>query len=351
MSEVIFEDKLRNLCIRRSGTYSSGFLSLLERTIWGSGGLKYSINGMAEILNRIHNPHFLTLEENGKLIGVITLSQKTIRLRERDYTRFYSYGLAVEATKKGQGYGTLLIRQALHYWLNKMGVKGIAYGYVESDNIHSLKTIQKVDRKYLGQYHSFIISRLSPKNDNCITKLEESKKEQLTQLLYEQYANHSLIDFGQSVKVEDYYLLTRGEEIISGLQCEKNHLTIKYLPGASGFFLLKLLPHIPLLRNLAPEGNFHFLALGNIYVKGGYEPELFKLIEAVLAKHQFNFGMICMDKRSPIYQRLEKVGTFGIFNSLINVPVHVMAYLKGLTEDEMAEIHRQPMFISMMDPV
>ena len=351
MSEIIYKDNSRNLLIRRSDTYSPEFLALLERTIWGSGGLKYSINGMAEILNRIQTPHFLTLEENGKPIGVLNLIQKTTRLRGRDYPAVYSYGLAIDATKRGKGYGTLLAEQALHYGLGKIGERGIYYGYVESDNIHSLKAIQKVGRKSIGLYHSLIISRFNPKHANYLTKLQESEKQKLIQLLYGQYGNHSLVDFGQSVKAEDYYVLTQGDEIIAGLQCEKNHLTIKYLPGSGGFFLLKLMPYIPILRSLIPDGNFHFLALGNIFVKPGHEPKLFKLIEAVLAKYQHNFGMIYMDKRSPVYQRLERERKFGIFNSLVNVPVHVMAYLKGFTETEMAEIQQQPIYISIMDPV
>jgi GNAT superfamily N-acetyltransferase len=351
MSEIIFKDNSRNLSIRQSSTYAPEFLALLERTIWGSGGLKYTVNGLADILNRIHHPHFLSLEENGNLIGVLTLIQKITRLRQRDYPAIYYYGFAVEESKRGRGYGTLLAEQALNYALSKIGEKGIFYGYVDSDNIRSLKALQKVRQKSLGLYHSLIISRLSPRNDDRLTKLEESKKEQLIQLLYEQYDNHSLVDFEQSVKAEGYYVLTQGKEIIAGLQCEKHYLNIKYLPGVTGFFLLKLLPYIPVLCNLVQGGDFDFLALGNIYVKEGYEPTLFKLIEAVLAKYQFNFAMIYMDKRSRIYQRLERERKFGIFNLLVNAPVHVMAYLKGFTETEMAEIQRQPIFISAMDLV
>jgi RimJ/RimL family protein N-acetyltransferase len=351
MSEIIFQDNSCNLLIRRNSTYAPEFLALLERTIWGSGGLQYSINGMAEILNRIHHPHFLTLEENGQPIGVLNLIQKITRLRGQDYPAVYSYGLAIDAAQQGKGYGTLLAAQALHYGLKIIGEKGIYYGYVESDNIHSLKAIQKVGRKSLGLYHSLIISRFNPKPDNYLANLPESEKDKLIQLLYKLYDNHSLVDFEQSVKAEDYYVLTQGDEIIAGLQCAKNHLTIKYLPGAGGFFVLKLMPHIPILRSLLPEGNFHFLALGNIYVKAGYEPQLFKLIEAVLAKYQCNFGMIYQDKRSPVYQRLEQAGKFGLFNSLVHVPVQVMAYVQGFTEADVAAIHGQPLFISIMDPV
>ena len=79
MSEIIFNDNSRKLLIRRSCTYTPEFLALLEGTIWGSGGLKYTVNGLTEILNRIDYPHFLGLEENGNLIGVLTLIQKTTK--------------------------------------------------------------------------------------------------------------------------------------------------------------------------------------------------------------------------------------------------------------------------------
>jgi len=351
MPEVIFEDKLRNHLIRRRSTYDAAFLALLERTIWGSGGIRYTINNLAEILNRIQHPHFLALEKNGQLIGALTLIHKTNRLGGKDYPAFYAYGLAIEAAERGKGYGTLLSGQALHYGLSRLQEQGIYYGYVEAANTRSLRTLHKVGRKSLGQFHSLLVSRLCPKDQGGVEQLEDSKRERLVQLLDEQYANHSLTDFEQSIKTEDYYVVVHGGEIIAGLQCERNHLTIKHLPGASGVLLLTILPRIPCVRQLFPKGNYYFLTFGNIYIREGKERDLFTLIEAVLAKHHLNFGMIYLDRRSPIYQRLKTAGKFGVINALVTVPVHVMAYLKGFTAKELAEIRRQPLFMSMLDPV
>ena len=103
MPEVIFENKLRNLLIRRKSTYDANFLALLERTIWGSEGLTYTINNISEILNRIEHPHFLALEKDGQLIGALTLIHKANRLGGKDYPAFYSYGLAIEATREAKG--------------------------------------------------------------------------------------------------------------------------------------------------------------------------------------------------------------------------------------------------------
>jgi hypothetical protein len=351
MAEIFFTDARRNLVIQRSSSYSSDFVTFLEQTIWGSGGVKYTINNMAAILNRLDAPHFLSLTENGKLVAVSTLIKKNFTLAGESYPAFYSYGLAVDVPKRGYGYGALLSDQALHYGLSQMGEKGLFYGYVEASNTSSLRTVQKVGRKSIGQYHSLIISRLNPQDDGGMEQLEERSREQLVQLLGKQYEKHTLLDVDQAAKAEDYFILRRGNDIVAGVQCERNHLTVSHLPGAGGLFLLKVLPFIPILRNLIPQGNFHFLRFGNIYVSQGQETALFALMESVLAWHQLNFGMIFMDPRSPMYQRLNSVGRLGILHAMLDVPVHVMAYFKGFSEKETIDICRQPLFISIMDPV
>jgi hypothetical protein len=222
---------------------------------------------------------------------------------------------------------------------------------VEAGNLRSLKTLQKVGRKSLGHYQSLLVSRLKPKERGPVDRLPEKDRDQVVRLLYQEYQRHSLLDFAYAVKPEDYYILRQGQEIVAGVQVERNHLAIEYLPGAGGLVLIKALPYLPILRRYLPEGNFQYLALGNIYVKPGHEPELFRLMESLLAREQLYFGMIYLDKRSPIYQRLMSSGNFGLFNALVDIPVQVMAFLKGFTEPETAAIRRKPLFISMLDPV
>jgi hypothetical protein len=349
--EVIFEDKERNLVIKRSSTLTPDFTGFLERTVWGSAGVQYTMKDMAGVLKRIKEPHFLSITENGDLVAVSTLIKKTTRLAGKDYPAFYSYALAVDPVKRGHGYGALMAEQALHYGLGKMGEKGIFYGYVEADNTRSLRTVQKVGRISLGQYCILIISRFCPKDDVRLKIIKETERGKVVQLLSEQYGDHALTDFEQSINTEDYFTLRQGSEILAGIQIDRRHLNLKYLPGLSGLILVKVLPLIPFLRRLFPDRNFHFLTFGNIYVKEDRAGELFTLMEALLARHQLHFGMVYLDKRSPVYKRIAAAGEFGVVNALLDVPVHVMVYFKGYSNSEIADIRRQPLFISMLDPV
>ncbi len=351
MPEVIFEDTARHLVIERSGACNAAFAELLARTVWGSGGVRYTMPGIAETLQNLKEPHFLSLKEKGDLAAVLTVIPKKVLLGGQNYPACYSYALAVEPNRRRRGYGALLSEQALRFGLGLLGEKGVYYGYVEADNSNSLKTLEKVGRRAIGQFRILAVSRVLPKDDARLEPPAATEKGRLVRLLTEQYEDHALLDLEQSVKWEDYHLIREGKEIVAGLQCQRGHLSIKYLPGPGGVVLTKVLPYIPILRSLFPHRNFRFLNIGNIYADSGREAEIFTLMEALLARNRLHFGMIYLDPRSPIYQRLMAAGKFGALNKLINVPVQVMAFLKGFTAAETAGIRRQPLFISMQDPV
>ncbi len=351
MPELIFEDAERRLALRRRDRPDPQFVEFLEGIVWGSGGVQYTMHSLADILNRLANPHFFSLTEAGRLMAVTTLNRKTVYLDGQRYPAFYSYGIAVNPANRRQGYGTLLAEHRLRYGLNDLGDKGLFYGYVEASNTSSLRTNMKAGSRSMGRYQAVLLSRLCPRDDGRCRPLPETRKEHMVRLLSAQYENHNLLDFEDSVDLEHSYIREQGSDLVAGVQCGPRRLTIKQLPGVSGLVLVKALPHIPLLRRLIPERNFHFLTFGNIFVKKGREAELFNLMEALLARHHLNFGLMYLDRRSPVYQRIAAAGTFGLLNSLIEVPVEVMAYFKGFSPAEIAAIHRQPLFVSMNDPV
>lgn len=351
MPELIFEDTKRRLAIRRSSRHTPQFVDFLERIVWGSGGVQYTMHSLADILDRLKNPHFFSLTAAGRLVAVTTLNRKTVCLNGRRYPAFYAFGIAVDPAHRRRGYGTLVAEHRLRYGLNNLGDKGLFYGYVEASNASSLKTNMKVGSRSMGRYQAVLLSRLCPGDDGRCRRLPETRKEQMVQLLSAPYENHNLVDLDDSVDVEHSYIREQGDDIVAGVQCGPRRLTIQQLPGMSGLLLVKALPHIPLLRRLMPDKNFHFLTFGNIFIKKGREAELFNLMEALLARHHLNFGMMYLDRRSPVYQRIAAAGTFGLLNAMIEVPVEVMAYFKGFSAAEQAAIHGQPLFISMNDPV
>lgn len=349
MSDVIYEDKERNIVIQRSSNYTSAFISLLERTAWGTREVLYNMHGVAKTLDRIGEPHFLTLTENGKLVAVAVRIKKTTRVGKNAYNAFCLAALAVDAPKIGLGYGKLLTEQSRFHFLKEVGERGMLYGYIEAGNVRSLELNKKVGFQPIGLFHTVMFSRLRPKDDARVGRLKETERETLVELLNEQYADHALLDFEQSVKVDDYYVLRQASKIVAGVQAEQLHWTIRRLPGAGGLILVKVLPYIPILHRLFTTRNYYFLKLGNFYARMGHEAEIFTLIKALLARQHLNSGMAFMDKQSPVYRRIASAGKFGMLNAGMNVAMHVIADFNSVPEDEMAEIRRLPLCISPMD--
>ncbi len=351
MSDVIYEDKERNIVIERSSTYSPAFVALLERTVWGTSGVLYSKHGVANALDRIGEPHFLTLTENGEPVTVAVRIRKTTRVGQNAYSAFYLAALAVDRPKMARGYGKLLTEQSRLHFLREVGERGMLYGYIEANNVRSLELNKKVGFQPVGLFHAVMFSRLRPKDDASMRRLKEIERETLVQLLNDQYKDHGLLDFEHSVKVDDYYALRQGGGIVAGVQAQRLHWTMRRLPGAGGLILVKMLPCVPILRRLFTAGNYHFLRLGNIYVRRGHEAEVFTLIAALLARQHLNSAIAFMDKRSSVYQRIAAAGNFGMLNAVMDVSMHVIADFNGVPEKEIAEIRRRPLCVSPMDMI
>jgi len=349
MSDVIYEDKKRNIVIQRSSTYTLPFVSLLERTVWGTSGALYSKHGVGKALARIGEPHFLTLTVNDELVAVAVRIRKTTRVGENAYDAFNLAALAVNAPKRGRGYGKLLTEQSRLYFLRQLRERGMLYGYIETGNVRSLELNKKVGFQPVGLFHTVMFSRLRPKDDTRVGRLKETERQTVVQLLNDQYEDHALLDFEQSVKVGNYFVLRQAGEIVAGVQAERLHLTIRRLPGVSGLILVKVLPYIPVLRRMFDATNCHFFKLGNIYARMGHVAEVFTLIWALLARQHLSSGVAFMDKRSSVYRLIAAAGKFGMLNAGMNVAMQVTADFKDVPEEEIAEIRRRPLCISPMD--
>jgi hypothetical protein len=324
-------------------------VALLERAVWGTTGPRYVTHDQGKLLDRIAEPRFFSLMEGGELVAVSAHARKTVRLCDNTYDAFFSIAIAVEAAKIGQGYGALLHEHSCHHLFRELGERSLIYAYVEVDNERSLRMCKKAGYVSIGSYNSIICSRLRPKDDARVDRLESIESKTLVQLLNDQYADHALLDFEQSVAADDYYVLKQAGRIVAGVQADRLHWTIKHLPGLSGMMLMKVLPCFPFLRRRFDARDYHFLRLGNVYARMGYEAEVFTLIEALLARQGVYTAMVVMDERSPAYQRIAQAGRFGIMGTGATVAAHVVASFNDVSEEEIEEIQRRPLHISAMD--
>lgn len=341
--DMIYEDRERRLVLRCQRRCPPALVEFWERIEWGTQGVLYTMPNITQTIADMGEPYFLTLEEEGKLVGGYAFNKTHVGVGVRRYPAFYRSLLAIAPSHRGRGLGKLLVEQAKHHFQEILGQQGILYGYIEEKNLRSLEVSQKVGYSPIGTFSVLLITRFSPKSKCAIEQVATSERDALVQCLETQYQDHALTNFEHSVRPDDYYILRRAEEIVAGIQVKKCHWTIEHLPGIGGRLLLGALSWGPLTRHLVDPQQYEFLRLGNAYVRPGYERDWFALVETVLAQHQLVSGMLFMDERSPVYQRLISAGRFSWLNAITSISARVMAGCKNISEEEIAEIRRRPL--------
>lgn len=342
---ILYEDVEKHLAIRLTHACHPEFVGLLEQTLWGNKGTVYAENDIKHIIEQTTQPYCFSLEENDKIIAAAFCIKKMLKFGTNYYPAFYFARMAVQ--KAGAGYGTILCNTALQRMMQEFGDKGIVYGYVDAGNAPSLKVAKKTWAQPLVKYAIIVFSRLFPKNDRRVGKLKETERESVIELLNEQYADYDFLDFEQSLKSDEYYVLrSENNEILAGVQAQIHHWRFKQIPGFIGKLAFNVFPYLPILNRFDPR-NLHFLDLGNIYLLREHETEIFKLMESALAQTGTNIGFISIDTNSPVYKRMKTSGNFGLLNIGTPAQAHLLAKFKGFAQEELNDIQQHPLFIPL----
>jgi len=348
MADLLYHDNQRQLSLQASDTATPEMASFLERTVWGTRGVLYTKQNLASALMHLPSPTYFSLRENHRLTALGICLKKTIRVGSRTFAAIYPAALAVDPARRGQGYGRLMVERVRPYLLEELGPSGLLYGFVETGNTRSLGLFSRISRQ-LGIFHTQIFCRFLPKDDSRVGPAREPEQEDLLAGLYHLYADHALLDFAHSFRLDQYFVLRDRGEVVAGVQAEVWQWSIKRLPGPQGFILVRVLPRLPFLRRWFNAEQLRFLKLGNLYVRVGREAELFTLVEALLARHRVHFAMAYLDRRSPVYQLLAATGRFGFLNNNLELKAHVLADFVGLMDEEIASFCHRPLVISPLD--
>jgi hypothetical protein len=346
---ILVEDPSQNVVIDVERGYSQPFVELLERTIWGTRGLRYRGFGFDHSLDRIPDFRTIRLWVEGQMVGAYGLSFKTVYIGQTSLQAYHRMFLAIEGGHRGRGLGRLLAEHTRRHFLLEAKEPVVLYGYIEDTNSRSLSISHKVGYRSIGTFTSTLFSRLRPRDRPDVSKLDDVPG--MRALLMDQYRDHALVDLHDSLLPDEYWVLTRHGDVIAGVQASPRKWSLDALPGLSGWLLLRSLPRVPVLRRLLRNRHFDYCSMANLYVKEGHEADFFILCEAVLARLNQVAAMAFGDNTCPVFNRLKGAGSFGALASMgLESQVHVMTGSRHVSDSVVAEAHRRPLLISPLDP-
>lgn len=363
------------LDVRISDHANDDILGILNHAVQGSeGGLRFQLQNIAARIEAYKDQiRFLSLYKKNQITGTVGSCYRITGQGNLRYPSSYLRYLAFQTTfqsdinwrrrskdlirpEKDDSFRqrTLEIFSKPHL-LDLKGVyegdKHIMYAFVESMNERSKNLVHQAGYEYIRSFLTVAFSRFSPKPDKRVSKIRTPEQEkQMESLLYDYYAGYSLFNTDYSFYGDHYYVLKEGDEIIAGVSALPSSYKIYDMPGVWGWVIMKVLPHTPYYRRLFQPGEFRHLVFDSIYCKKGMEDLLANLFESVCAIEGYNTGLMWLDDRSELFDKLRSGVEMGALNRMLNAkPGLVYTRFINLTEKEKEPFYDAPAYISGFD--
>jgi GNAT superfamily N-acetyltransferase len=320
---VIYSEEKISVTVGK--TFDNEIISLLKRTIYGTKSPKYQHTGQELKLKNLKSPIFFVLREQKRIIGFYCLCEREVSIGEEKYLGYYGRYLAVDEDYQRNGYGKLLKKVAADYVETNSTSPSILYSYIEENNIRSLSISKKLSFTSITTLETIIFSRLYPKADNRVTRINVEELPEILEKLESQNAHTILRTFENINYQNNYFVLKENGKIVAGLQANPTRWKIVEMEGIGGKILLKILPYTPILKRLINPEKYEFLAIEGIFIESNSVEYLYPLMEAVLYHFSVTSALIELDSKSPILEILKQRQDLGLLNALKNeTKTHVM---------------------------
>ncbi|MBG0859929.1 MAG: hypothetical protein IQL11_10515 [Bacteroidales bacterium] len=228
--------------------------------------------------------------------------------------------------------------------------KHIMYAFVESMNERLKNMVDQIGYEYIRSFLTVAFSRFSPKPDPRVSIISEAEKPGMEKLLLDYYRNYSFFTTEYSFYGNRYYVLKEGDDIIAGVCAIPSSNKVYEIPGVWGWVMMKILPDAPYFRRLFHPGEFRFIAFDSIYCREGREAVLADLFESACALEGFNTGLMWLDDRSKLFDKIRTGVKMGALNRMLNAkPGLVYTKFINLTGEEKNRFYDAPAYISGFD--
>jgi hypothetical protein len=364
----------KGLEVRVSDYASEDVIDILNRAVQGSeGGLRFSLQNVDKRIAAYKDQiRFVSLYKKNQVTGTVGSCFRISGQGKLRYPTSYLRYLAFQSTyqsdrtwrkrtrekiKPEKDYSfkqkTLEIFSRPHLLdLQNVfeGDKHIMYAFVESMNERSKNLVHQAGYEYIRSFLTVAFSRFSPRQDKRVSRLSANEKPAMEKLLLDFYREYSFFTTTYSFYNDKYLVLKENGEIVAGVCAIPASFKVYDVPGVWGWVMMKVLPKTPFLRRLFRPGEFRYLVFDAIYCMEGKEDQLAALFESACAIEGFNTGLIWLDDRSQLYDRIRTRVRMGALNRMLNAkPGLVYTKFINLTEEEKEYFYDAPAYISGFD--
>lgn len=348
-TEIVWQDTQAGRVVTRSKVPSEATLDLLRQTVWGSTKMKYRIPSIDKKLSRLRDPSFFVLSETGRELCVFVLDRCRKLLSGKMCDTFHFALASTAPDRQNEGLAGMLIEHVRRYCMSTVEKPGLGFAYVEATTEFSLHLSEQIGHSAEADIPFTLFTRMFPRRYPNVERLKNSERKKVLQELDRIYAGHELTDFSTSLRPDEFHVIRENGRVVAGVQVEVLEWSMMSMPGALGTFLVRVLPHLPVLRRILDPTNLRILRMSNLFFSDGQEMQLCELLEACLFQHEAKVGLILLDGRSTIRDRIMKTGKMGLLSNAVNGSAKMRIDTVGLDKDMMSDLRKKPLLVSAAD--
>jgi RimJ/RimL family protein N-acetyltransferase len=323
----------------------------LSAVSWGTEGAVYEHKDIEEHIKYLNNPTLLVVRDKGKIVGTVVFCNARMRSGSARYNYYYVRYFAASREIRGKGIIKYYASKVMELIRIGETEPTIFIACIEGGNFASYKVVEKAGYELVGTMKTHGFSRFFPRWDDRIEQvLSENARKEVITLLENYYEEHTLVNFNYIFLHDKYFVIREKGEIVAGCQAHRVHWVVNKLAGFSGKLIKNIVPYIPFINRVFNPKRFEFLGFEGIYCKPGYENELMRLFEAVLAREGLHSGMFWLGETSPVSKMIIGYNKLGLLHSFIKrSDAYILASYYDLSENEILEFKSRPLYASSFD--
>lgn len=325
---------------------SEALTRLIERTRFGTSGLRYRRLGVAQALARTRGGVFLSLTQDNEVIGSYVLEQHPLLAGQRAVCGVYRSQLCVAPESQGRGFGRLIVEKSLS-WLDeqagKTSVPVISYGCIESGNSRSLGLLKSARTSALGHLHTQMVYRQWPRRKVAFERLDAVGDRRVRDIQAAAYQDCGLTYAAPTDNT--FFAVTRDNVVVAGAHANVVRLNFDRMGQPWDFLSDHVFAHVGPARRRFDPRNFRYLKLDGVVAAPGSERVWRNLISTLLAEHGVHMAMFTLDDASQVSRRLSEGGVFGRIARSTRQRLAVIARSHGSQHDWLENITRHPVGI------
>jgi hypothetical protein len=346
--EVLLEAGNKKLVLSRE--ISDEVVQLFDEVLWGTGDNQYQHKDSRRRLELLDNPNFVELLYDNQRAAMCLFINRKVRTGDLTHNYFAVRYLFAVPEYRSKNLTARYSIETMRIMQDRQTTPTLFVGVVEHKNRQSYRLVSSLGYVPYCTIKTVGISRYFPRRSKNVKLVESTEEQQVVKSALEEfYRDYSFVHF-DSVFKEPYYVYVKDGRAVAGVQFQKAHWVVKNVGGKWLKMAFKVVPYIPVLRNIFNPDHFEFLGLDGIFFEPGCEREFLKLVSHLLKENDLNSALFWSDEKSPLYRQLLKTGKLGLLNRFTTEgDSSMMVKSDGIPEDEISELKSRPAYQSAFD--